>query len=196
MRQRLAQEAARIIVESGTHDFLLAKRKAAQHLGAHDTRQLPSNQEIEQALVEYQRLFRSQTQPQRLQQLRETALEAMHFFTAYEPRLVGPVLTGTADVNTPVSLHVFTDTAEDISFTLLEHHIPFDIADKTLRIGMDEHASFPGYRFIANEIVVEVIVFPVSKRLPTPLSPVDGRPMPRANQTTLEQLLDAALQNP
>lgn len=189
MRQRLAQEAARIIIESGSHDFLLAKRKAAHHLGAHDTRQLPSNQEIEQALMEYQRLFRSRAQPQLLRQLRETALQAMNFFTAYEPRLVGPVLSGTADVNSPVTLHVFTDTAEDISFVLMEHHIPFDIADKTLRIGIDEHHSFPGYRFVANGIGVEVIVFPVSKRQPIPLSAVDGKPIQRANMAAIEILL-------
>ena len=189
MRLRLAQEAARIIVESGSHDFLLAKRKAAHHLGAHDTRQLPSNQEIEQALIEYQRLFRSQTQPQLLRQLREIALQAMHFFVEYEPRLVGPVLSGTADVNSTVTIHVFTDTAENISFILMEHRIPFDVTDKTLRIGIDEHHVFPVYRFIANGTNIEVIVFPVSKRQPIPFSSVDGKPIQRANMAAVEILL-------
>lgn len=189
MRLRLAQEAARIITESGNQDFLLAKRKAAAHMGATDTRQLPSNQEIEQALIEYQRIFRSTTQPQALRTLRETALTAMDFFRVYEPRLVGSVLTGTADAHSPVTLHVFTDTAEDIGFTLMEHHIPFETADKQLRLHHDEHEAFPVYRFFAQDTQVEVVVFPVSRRLPTPLSPVDGRPMQRANIAMVTELL-------
>lgn len=191
MRLRLAQEAARIMVESGNQDFLLAKRKAAAHLGAQDTRQLPSNQEIEQALIEYQRLFRSNTQPQALHELRKIALRAMQFFRDYEPRLVGPVLAGTADAHTPVTLHVFSDTPEDISFTLMENRIPFETLDKNLRLGNDEHETFPGFRFIAEETQVEVIIFPVSRRLPSPLSPVDARPMQRANMDTVAQLVAA-----
>lgn len=189
MRLRLAQEAARIITESGNQDYLLAKRKAAAHMGATDTRQLPSNQEIEQALIEYQRLFCSATQPQALRVLRETALTAMDFFRDYEPRLVGSVLTGTADTHSPVMLHVFTDTPEDIGFTLMEHHIPFETADKHLRLNPEEHESFPAYRFFAKDVQVEVVIFPVSRRLPTPLSPVDGRPMQRANMTMVADLL-------
>jgi hypothetical protein len=189
MRLRLAQEAARIMVETGNQDFLMAKRKAAAHLSATDTRQLPSNQEIELALREYLRLFRSTTQPRALQKLRETALTAMQFFRAYDPRLVGPVLHGTADTNTPVTLHVFTDTSEDISFELLEHQIPFETLDKHLRLPADEYADFPGFRFVANEIQVEVVVFPLSRHLPAPLSPVDGKPMQRANMATLQELL-------
>ncbi len=189
MRQRLAQEAARIMVESGNRDFLIAKRKAATHLSATDTRQLPSNQEIELALREYLRLFRSTTQPHALLLLRQAALTAMKFFQAYEPRLTGPVLTGTADTNTPVTLHVFSDTVEDISFELLEHHIPFETIDKNLHMTADEYAIFPGFRFLAEDIQVEIVVFPRSRHAPTPLSPIDGKPMQRANLAALQALI-------
>ena len=197
MRLRLAQEAARILIDSGSRDFALAKRKAAEHLSAHDTRQMPSNLEIEQAVAEYQRLFRSHSQPQHLQQLREAAYEAMQFFGDFEPRLVGPVLTGTADINTAISLHVFTDTPEEISLLLLERHIPFETGEKRLRLREDSYQNFPLLRFLARQNRIEVIIFPVSKRVPTPLSPVDGRPVQRANLEALEILLhdDRAVQS-
>lgn len=175
MRLRLAQEAARILIDSGSRDFALAKRKAAEHLSAHDTRQMPSNLEIEQAVAEYQRLFRSHSQPHHLQQLREAAYEAMQFFSKFEPRLVGPVLTGTADINTAISLHVFTDTPEEISLLLLERHIPFEAGEKRLRLREDSYQTFPMVSFLAQQNRIEVIIFPVSKRLPTPLSPEIGR---------------------
>jgi hypothetical protein len=190
MRLRLAQEAARILIDSGSRDFALAKRKAAEHLSAQDTRQMPSNLEIEQALAEYQRLFRSHLQPQHLQQLREDAYEAMQFFADFEPRLVGPVLTGTADINTAISLHVFSDTPEEISLLLLERHIPFETGEKRLRLREDTYQIFPMVSFLARQHRIEVIIFPVSKRVPTPLSPVDGRPIQRANLASVELLLN------
>lgn len=189
MRQRLAQEAARILIESGSRDFAMAKRKAAEHLFAHDTRQMPSNVEIEQAVAEYQRLFRSDSQPLYLQQLREHAYEAMQFFRDFDPRLVGPVLSGTADINTSVSLHVFTDTPEEISLLLLERNLPFDTGDKRLRMREDTYQTFPTVSFLVNQSRIEAIIFPVSKRTPVPLSPVDGRPLQRANLAAVEVLL-------
>jgi len=113
MRQRIAAEAARIMSEEHLSDFYRAKHKAAARLGAANTRNLPRNDEIEKALVEYQSLFRADSQPLRLKRLRETALRAMEFLAAFNPRLVGSVLRGTADEHAEVTLHVFADTPEE-----------------------------------------------------------------------------------
>ena len=192
MRARLAQEAAKIMIDSGIRDFAMAKRKAAEHLNAHDTRQLPNNIEIEQAMIEYQRLFRSAQQPQTLQRLREIAYHAMQFFSDYNPRLVGPVLSGTADTNTPITLHVFTDNSEDISMLLLNKSIPFKNRDKRYRIGTETYAQYPAFEFLAEQQQIEVIVFPASKNYERPISPVDGKPMQRANLASVEMLLHEA----
>ena len=54
----LAQEAARIMADEGVRDFRLAKRKAAERLGLPVNGTLmPRNTEIEQALIDHQRLF-------------------------------------------------------------------------------------------------------------------------------------------
>lgn len=190
MRQRLAQEAARVLIESGSRDFAMAKRKAAEHLSANDTRNMPTNQEVEQALAEYQRLFRSDNQPQTLKKLREVAYEAMRFFTDFRPRLVGPVLSGTADINTAITLHVFSDTYEDISLLLLNNQIPFENQDKRLRLGHDSYEFFPCIVFYAEQQKIEVVVFPKNKQGLKPLSPVDGKPMQRADIADVEILLN------
>ena len=52
LRRVLAQEAARIMAQHGIHDYLTAKRKAAERLAFTDFGALPSNTEIEAALVE------------------------------------------------------------------------------------------------------------------------------------------------
>jgi len=189
MRQRLAQEAAQVLIESGSRDFAMAKRKAAEHLGAHDTRNLPTNIEVEQALAEYQRLFRSEDQPQILNKLRTIAYDAMQFFAQYQPHLVGPVLTGTADTNTAVSLHIYSDNYEEISVLLLNNNIPFENQEKRLRIGQDNYLQYPCIVFFAEQQKIEVVVFSIKQHNIKPLSPVDGKPMQRANLAELEILL-------
>ena len=96
IRERIAKEAARVMCEAGVRDFQLAKRKALQRLRIDEQRNLPSNEEIEAAVSEYQRLFRADTQPRRLAELRKAAVRAMRFLARFEPRLVGAVLGGTA----------------------------------------------------------------------------------------------------
>ena len=61
LRRAVAQEAARVMAEHGIHDFLAAKRKAAERLGVTENAALPKNTEIEAALAEYQRLFEGET---------------------------------------------------------------------------------------------------------------------------------------
>ena len=195
MRIRLAQEAARILVESGGQDFLNAKRKAALHLGAVDTRNMPSNTEIEQALIEYQRLFRGATQPQVLQALRSEAVRAMEFFETYNPKLVGPVLHGTADEHTPISLHIAAPTVEEVGLFLLRFQIPYQVHDKRLHLSGDTHEIYPSYRFIAGQFQMEVVVFRTGKPV-SPLSPVDGKPMRRASLAEVMSLLETEDQSP
>ena len=58
LRQQLAEEAARLISEHGIQDFALAKRKAAERLGVRaQAGALPSNEEIQERLIERQRIF-------------------------------------------------------------------------------------------------------------------------------------------
>lgn len=189
MRERLAQEAAQILAETGSRDFFAAKRKAAEHLGAVDTRNMPSNKEIEAALMTYQRLFRADSQPQELRRLRQVALQAMKFFSRYRPRLAGSVLRGTADTNSTVTLHVYAGAMEEVGLHLMENAIPFQTAEKRLRFGIERYQSLPVYRFLAEDTPIEVIVFPLDGSQQPPLSPVDGKSMQRADIAAVEKLL-------
>ena len=123
MRQRLAQKSAQILLDSGTRDFQAAKQKAAQQLGATDTKSLPSNSEIESALSEYQRLFHTETQPEHLEKLRKIAIEAMQYLEPFYPRLVGSVLSGTAGAHSVIRLHIFSDTVESVGFYFQDNKI-------------------------------------------------------------------------
>jgi hypothetical protein len=189
LRQRIAQEAARLMVESGSRNFLQAKRKAAEQIGVSDARHLPSNREVEDALAAYQRLFRSERQPGELRRLRGAALEAMRFLSEFSPRLVGPVLEGTADAHSEVNLHLFADSVEEVGHFLRERGIPAELSDRRLRLAAETHLNQPEYRFLAGGVPIALTIFHGPSARRAPLSPVDGRPMRRAGLAEVEQLI-------
>lgn len=189
LRRALAQEAARIMSEQGIDDYRLAKRKAAQRLGATDIAVLPKNTEIEAALAEHQRLFEANTHSSALEAARRTALQAMRLLQQFQPRLVGPVLSGTASAHSEVNLHLFAEGAETVALHLMEHNIPHEMAQRRLRYEPDRLVAYPVVRFVAGNREIDAVVFPVDGIRQSPASPVDGRPMRRADKTEVESLL-------
>jgi len=189
LRKALAQEAARIMEQQGVHDFLTAKRKAAERLGITDASALPRNTEIESALAEYQRLFAAGTHEVSLQAQRQVALRAMQYLADFEPRLVGPVLSGTATEHAGVQLHLFADRPESVALQLLDQGIEHEVTERRLRLDMERVRAFPGLRFELDQQRIEATVFPVDGIRQAPVSPVDGRPMRRADITELELLI-------
>lgn len=188
-RARLAHEAARLIAESGIRDFHQAKLKAAQRLGIHDDASLPRNREIEDALREYQRLFQGDSQADALRRRRDAALRALDFFAPFDPRLVGPVLDGTADGNSPVHLHLYTDDAEAVPRFLEDHRIPAETRNRRLRLDRERALDCPVWLFSAEDLSFDLTVLPHAALRQAPLSNVDEKPMRRASAGQLRALL-------
>ncbi|MEO5702874.1 MAG: hypothetical protein ABIQ54_03135, partial [Gammaproteobacteria bacterium] len=144
-------------------------------------------------LADYQRLFQADKQPHRLRQLREIALHAMRFFKQFDARLVGSVLNGTAHEHSTVSLHLFTETPHEVGLFLEQENIPFDMLEHHFRLFADAPpVSYPVYRFLAGETVIDVTIFPLKGLRQAPRSPVDGKPMQRAALPVLEKLLEGS----
>jgi hypothetical protein len=190
LRRALAQEAARIMAQHGIHDFLTAKRKAAEALGVTDSSALPRNTEIEAALAEYQRLFDAGGHEQTLQEQRRAALHAMHWLSKFEPRLVGPVLTGTATAHADIQLHLFADRSESVTLQLVDQGVAHEITERRVRLDAERTRAYPGLRFQVNDRRIDATVFPLDGIRQAPASPVDGRPMKRASVDELANLLE------
>ena len=189
LRHAVAEEAARIMREQGVDDFLLAKRKAADRLGVTDASILPRNTELEAALVAHQRLFAADRHEADLVAMRRSALEAMRLMSDFQPRLVGPVLTGTASAHSEINLHLFTESPEAVSIRLEERGVPHEVLERRLRFERDRTVSYPALRFVAGRQTVDAVVFPLDGIRQAPSSPVDGKPMRRASAAEVEALL-------
>ena len=189
LRERLAQESARIMIEHGIADFGLAKRKAAERFAVRAAGALPTNAEIEHCLAERQRIFEPLTHAARIEELRRVAAQIMDMLAPFEPRLAGAVLAGTATINTPIELHAFSATPEAVADALLQNGVVFGPSERRLRYGNGEIATVPGYTFALAVSRVVVLVFGENGVREAPLSPVDGRPMQRANRAKVARLL-------
>jgi hypothetical protein len=189
VRERLAQESARLMIEHGIVDYGLAKRKAAERLSVTAFGALPSNAQIEACLAERQRIFEPNGHADRLQELRLLALGLMHRLAGFEPRLTGPVLAGTATSASRIELHVFSASAEAVAVALEGFGYRLSSCAQRFRYGGGRQVQVPGYRFQAEGASVLTPVFPENGIREAPLSAIDRRPMARASRRELEALV-------
>ena len=108
-RARIAQAAARLIAEHGLNDWQAAKRKACRHLGLPDHEALPGNEEVEQALRDYNTLFQGTAQTASLRAQRVDALGWMERLSQWKPLLTGAVAAGWAIEHSEVRLELEAD---------------------------------------------------------------------------------------
>ena len=190
MRKALAQEAARIMAEHGIEDYLQAKRKAADRLGVNDVSVLPKNVEIEAALRAHQRLFGRESHDHSLMEQRRVALQTMRLLAEFNPRLVGSVLTGTATDYSDINLHLFADASETVAIRLLDIGVPHEFYERRVKMDAERSVNYPALRFDASGRTVDATVFPIDGIRQSPYSPVDGRPMKRADAREVAELID------
>lgn len=188
-RQVLAQEAARIIVDHGIRDYRVAKQKAAERLGVGTRGFLPGNAEVESAVAEYLQLFGGESHTDLLRLMRTAALSAMELLAEFSPRLVGPVLAGTADENSAVNLHLFTDSPEMVAMEIGDMGIAFRPYERRLKSRRGQVEMYPGFEFSHRNETIQATVFPVDGIRQAPISPIDGKPMRRVDSEAVQVLL-------
>lgn len=149
------------MAEQNIDDPYQALNKAVARLGHPDKRCLPEPEEIDAALLEYNRLFRPGTQNIELSKHRTLALEAMEFLAEFDPRLTGAALDGTAGRHSSVTLHVFADAPEEVMRKLLDAHVPYRETSCRCRL-RGERAELPALSFYVDETPMELCIFPAT----------------------------------
>ncbi|EGV29018.1 hypothetical protein ThidrDRAFT_3457 [Thiorhodococcus drewsii AZ1] len=190
LKERLAYEAARIMIEQGLSDFDRARRKAAERTGILDRRNWPSNEAVHEAVLTQRRLFLNSSQTRATRDLRTEAIEAMRVFDAFAPRLVGAVLTGTADPQMGVELFLFADRPEDVLFALMDQQIPWQEGERTFRYPGGLRCAHPVFRFMAGDIPFELAILPWRAQRHPPLDPITERPQRGATRDEVARMLD------
>jgi hypothetical protein len=185
-RERIAHLAARLIAEDGVHDYGLAKRKAAQQIGAPDTRNLPNNAEVEQALRAFRALYQSDEHPELLRELRLAALAAMEWLAAFDPQLSGSVLNGTAGRYADVNLQLQAESVKDVEYFLMRENVSYRSGERRQSHG-GAVRSLPTFSLVRDGVPLTLTVYsPGDPR--GPARGADGEPL-RARAPYLRSLI-------
>jgi hypothetical protein len=174
MRRRIAHAAARMLAEDGSLDYGSAKRKAARQLGAPDSRNLPDNQQIDEALRSYQALYQADETRTQLARLRQVAIDYMEKLADFDPHLTGPVLNGTAGRHAGIHLQLFTDHQKDVEFLLMRLGVPYEAGE--FRSADAPSRVFPRFVIDDPDAAVEVIVYPAAELRSMKRLQADGSP--------------------
>ncbi len=197
-RQWLAEQAARCMSEERIDDPETALRRVLSRHGspAPDRRQWPAAAEILHALQAYQRLFRSADQAEALQRRREAALEALGFFADFRPYLVGAALEGTADAHSPVQLHLYCGDGDTLLHFLHENGIAHRLGERRITLPGQGLVAIQHVRFTADGIDFELWLLPANAERSIPRGRDGHTPIPRANEATLRELIEAQAISP
>lgn len=127
----IAASAARLVVEEGL-EYGAAKRKAARALGRHGpaTRNLPSNEEVEDEVRAHLALFCQDSQPQELRALRELALPWLQRLSEFRPHLAGAVWRGTATRQSAIHIELYCDDPKSAEIALINLGVDYDTASR------------------------------------------------------------------
>ena len=189
IRRAIAAEAARIMSTQSLFNYRAAKQKAVERLGIDMHTSLPSNVEVESELRAYQGFYGGRQHIDHLEKMRRIALRVMRSLEAFCPRLVGPVLEGTANEFARVSLHVFNDPPDAVVMYMLDKGFVFRNEQRKIRWYNGSHRQVQLLVTDAEDTEVELTLFNCKDLRQAPPGPVDGRPQRRAPMSEVEGLL-------
>jgi hypothetical protein len=121
--EEIAAAAARLVVDEGM-EYAAAKRKAGRDFGPRA--ELPSNEQLEDAVREHIGIFCADTQPAELRALRETALTWMERLAGFRPHLSGAVWRGTATRLSAVHIDLYCDDPKSAEILLVNKGVDYD----------------------------------------------------------------------
>ena len=121
--EEIAAAAARWVVDEGM-EYGAAKKKAARDFGGRP--EMPSNEQVEDAVREHIELFCADTQPAELHALREVALLWMERLSEFRPHLSGAVWRGTATRLSTVHLDLYCDDGKAPEIALINAGEDYD----------------------------------------------------------------------
>ncbi len=196
LRAAIAQLAAQIMYGEEVKQYFTAKRLAAKRLlGQADAkamryrpRDLPSNGEIKQALLELVTEIEGEGRTQRLFAMRICALEAMEALQKFTPRLIGSVATGHVRSGSDVDLHVFAWDAAGVE----AHVAGLGWTHETQRVSIRKNGKNQDFTHVnvADLFPIELTVYPPSELRNRPRSSTDGKPIVRIRDMALRKLCE------
>lgn len=185
-RRRIAEEAARLMIEGTESEYLHAKERAIMMLGLSDQCPLPSNKEIKDCIAS---LTQAELGPdelnRRLKEMREIAEQVMTVIEDCDPFLIGSVLSGQIRRSSDIDLHAYSDDVAAVKSML--HTCGYEEVEEEIVENLK--GSFVHLRWCERDYPVEITIYPWSWRDIVLYSSVTGKPMKRADLDATRKLI-------
>lgn len=185
-RRKVAEEAARFIVEGYEAEYLDAKERAISMLGLSSSNHRPSNRKIKECIAQLTSCQLGDDEvKRRLQEMRQIALNIMEVISEADPFLIGSTLTGEIRKTSDIDLHAYCDEYQVMKHQLIDWG--YDSVEEEL---IDNRKGrFVHLRWHEAAYPVEITIYPWSWRDIVPISSVTGKPMKRADIDAVRGLL-------
>ncbi len=189
--------------EEDVSQYFIAKRMAAKRLFGRGggkrlrfrPRDLPSNGEIQAALLELADLREGDQRRVRLNEMRRVALAVMRELEPFEPRLIGSVATGHIRRGSDIDIQLFSEDTDAPEEFLLAKGWPYEREDVLIRRpqGFVEYQHLRLYAGFDDEYAVELSVYDLRDLRHRPRSSTDGQPIDRVSIARLATMLDQSV---
>jgi hypothetical protein len=187
-RQRIAAEAARLIVLRHEPEIHRARIRAAQRVapGQQHADDLPTAREVREQAQELAQRREHRRRVDKLHEMRLESLRLMRLLREFQPRLTGSVLTGQDDGRHEIELQLFADHVDEVGRVLAGQQIEHDV---------DRRPKHGAPRALATLVAwvqrfnVRLQVYDTRLASASWKNPVTSRDVPRATAEELEQLL-------
>lgn len=188
-QQRLALEAARLMVQRIETEYLHAKERAIMMLGLPYNTPYPTNRQIKECIA---KLTRNQLGPdvmaQRVRTMRQIAEELMTVLVDFDPHLIGSTLSGQIRDSSDIDLHVYCHHYTEVQQRLLT----FGYEDVEEEFVENLKGTFVHLRWMEGGFPIEITIHNWSQRSEVFISSITGKPMKRADLDKLRRLLNAS----
>lgn len=184
-REKVAEQAARLMVDGVEYEYLDAKDRAIMMLGLNSESHRPTNRRVKEyiSILTKDELGEDEVEL-RLSEMREIAKELMNVLDEFDPFLIGSVLTGKIRKTSDIDLHAYCDDYRIVKSRLEDNHY-FEVEEELVE---NTKGSFVHLKWIEGRYPIEITIYPWSWRDHVHMSSVTGKPMKRYNLAQLTNM--------
>ncbi len=195
LRRQIAYQAGLLMYQRQESEYYRAKIKAARQIfkGAVKPRDLPSNAEVRDEILNFARMFERESREDNLLEMRIEALRVMRALRRFRPCLIGSVWTGRVRKGSDIDLHLFADSIKPITSELDFHGFDFDIQFK--RIQKNGERQLYKHIYISGRFPIELTVYPTNKTSFRFKCSITGKAIEQASIAQLEQFFEKQYPN-
>ena len=161
IRVTVANKAAELIAEEGITDYHYAKTKAAKCLGFSAKEKLPSNNEIDEALIAYKNIYH-RADFAIIQELKKITLKYMKLFEEFNPHAPSQILEGYISKYPTIEINLYHDDIKAVEYILLNNQIHFETTDISLYgkgSKKKAHRNLPIYKIESDLMPIQIKVY-------------------------------------